>query len=114
LHDVTELFAVSMQHKKLEMICAIDRGVPALLSGDAGRLRQVLTNLIGNAVKFTETGEIVLRAAVVEEKETDVLVRFTIRDTGIGIAAKDLERLFQAFSQVDDSMSRKHGGTGLG
>jgi CheY-like chemotaxis protein len=88
--------------------------VPAQLQGDPGRLRQVLTNLMGNAVKFTETGGVSLEVALEEDSAEDVVVRFTVHDTGIGIPAHKMETLFQPFTQADSSMTRRYGGTGLG
>jgi signal transduction histidine kinase len=92
--------------------------VPAVITGDVTRLRQVVVNLLNNAVKFTHQGEVVLSAcaeALPEGSKTGCcLVHFTVRDTGIGIPADRIDRLFQSFSQVDASTSRKYGGTGLG
>jgi CheY-like chemotaxis protein/HPt (histidine-containing phosphotransfer) domain-containing protein len=85
-----------------------------LLQGDPGRLRQILANLVGNSIKFTPAGEVAIRVSVVEESETEVQLRFSVRDTGIGIPADKLGLLFDKFSQVDASTTRKYGGTGLG
>jgi len=100
--------------KGLELICSVHPHVPALVRGDPGRLQQILMNLTANAIKFTEQGKVVVRATKDEESERDVTVRFTVTDTGIGIPADRLHRLFQSFSQVDASTTRKYGGTGLG
>src|SRR6185503_3568135 len=102
------------QAKGLELITVVEPNVPPVLQGDARRLHQVLVNLTSNAVKFTEQGEIEIRAAIESESESGVVVRFTVRDTGIGILREARERLFQPFMQADNSMTRKYGGTGLG
>ena len=114
VEDVTELLAQRAQERGLELACEVAHRMPALLRGDPGRLRQVLTNLIGNAIKFTEAGEVIVRVALDEESESDVTIRCTVTDTGIGIAPDKLDRLFRSFSQVDSSTTRKYGGTGLG
>ncbi len=114
LDGLAEMMAMKAHKKGLEFICAAAPDVPSLLRGDPGRLRQILVNLTGNAVKFTQTGEITVRARLVTETAQDVLIRFSVRDTGIGIPTKKQELLFQKFSQVDASTTRKFGGTGLG
>ncbi len=114
LDDFADMMAPRVHEKGLELICAVAPDVPAYLRGDPGRLRQVLTNLMGNAVKFTQQGQIVLRTALVSETDTDVVMRFSIKDTGIGIPADKQGILFQKFTQVDASTTRQYGGTGLG
>lgn len=106
---------VPTAHKK-GLACAvfISNDIPDTLRGDFGRVRQILTNLVGNAIKFTESGEITVRLTLLESDRTQVQLRLEVSDTGIGIAAADQVRLFQSFEQVDNSASRKFGGTGLG
>jgi len=114
--DVVDLLAGPAQAKGLELIAMVESSVPALVMGDPGRVRQVLTNLIANAVKFTQAGEIVVRVTRVDT-ETDggeAVVRFDVSDTGDGIAPDKLDTIFQPFVQADTSTSRKYGGTGLG
>jgi PAS domain S-box-containing protein len=114
LDDFAALMALRAQDKGLEFICAAAPEVPANLSGDPGRLRQVLLNLAGNAVKFTDRGEISVRASVASETDTAVVLRFSVKDTGIGVPAEKQELMFQKFTQADASTTRKYGGTGLG
>ncbi len=108
------LLAAAAQANGVELIGFVDPGAPNALRGDAGRIRQVLTNLTGNAIKFTKTGEIVVRVTVDQENEQRAVLRFHVTDTGIGIAPKSAGKLFEAFSQADVSTTRKFGGTGLG
>src|SRR5215216_4935513 len=109
-----DLVAVSASKKEIELGCLVDDDVPAAIVGDATRLKQALGNLLANAVKFTEAGEVVL-AVTAEDAGGDLRrVRFSVRDTGIGIAAEQMHRLFESFSQVDASTTRRYGGTGLG
>ncbi|MBF0178585.1 MAG: response regulator [Magnetococcales bacterium] len=103
-----------VEKQQVELILSKDPRLPALLVGDPLRLGQILLNLAGNAVKFTERGEIEVRATLVEEGADAVLADFTVRDTGIGITPAQLEKLFDSFSQADESTTRKYGGTGLG
>lgn len=118
LRDLLEEFAAMMairaHEKDLEFICAAHPDVPSYLKGDPGRLRQILTNLAGNAVKFTDTGEVAVRVELDAKTDDEVVLRFSVCDTGIGISDDKLEHIFVSFSQEDDSTTRKYGGTGLG
>jgi len=114
LDDAVATLAVKADEKHLELACDMPQGVPAALVGDAGRLRQVLVNLIGNAIKFTDRGEVVLRVEREFQIEDQVCLHFTVRDSGIGIAADKIQSIFNAFEQADGSSTRKYGGTGLG
>lgn len=114
LDEFAVLMAMRAQDKGLEFICAADPDAPTDLRGDPGRLRQILMNLAGNALKFTERGEVSVRAFVQSETEHAVTLRFSVRDTGIGISTEQMNTLFQQFSQGDSSITRKYGGTGLG
>lgn len=114
LEDTTEMFTFRAEEKGLELACHLGVELPDLLIGDPERLRQIAINLLNNAIKFTEKGEVVLRATVQAETETSLEIKVEVTDTGIGIPEERMDRLFQAFSQVDESTTRKHGGTGLG
>ena len=109
-----DLLASRARDKQLTLMTYVAPDIPAQLRGDQGRLRQVLVNLLGNAVKFTKAGSVVLRAELAEEQGSAVVVRFSVQDTGIGISEEVQGRLFQPFTQADGSVTRKYGGTGLG
>ena len=122
LANLMNLFSVQADSKQVMLACSISTEVPKQLIGDSSRLRQILINLIGNAIKFTNSGrvaisasaEIAIEAGEKKEREHIINLRFQVQDTGIGIAAIDREKLFRMFSQVDVSITRKYGGTGLG
>ncbi|MFH1278960.1 MAG: response regulator [Candidatus Eisenbacteria bacterium] len=109
-----DLVAESALSKGLELVLWIAPGVPEAVSGDPGRIRQILLNYLGNAVKFTSEGEVVVRIETVEETDDSALIRFEVQDSGSGIPTESQVKLFQPFSQVDGSSTREHGGTGLG
>ncbi len=113
-HDVCELVRPRVAGKPIEVLCRIDDKLPANISGDPGRFRQVLLNLLGNSAKFTEKGELELTINVEEEDEKNIKLHCMIRDTGIGIDPDKCESIFEAFKQEDGSTTRKYGGTGLG
>lgn len=114
LEEVADEFAQIARKKKIELIVAYDAQLPQYLMGDPTRLKQVIYNLVGNAVKFTEVGEVVLRAETLERNEDSARVRFSVKDTGIGISESRREDIFLSFTQADMSTTRKYGGTGLG
>ncbi|MBI5558375.1 MAG: response regulator [Deltaproteobacteria bacterium] len=114
IDDVSDLVALKAQAKDLEFVSQVQPEVPAQLIGDPGRIRQILINLTGNAIKFTQRGEIVVRVALEDEDTASVTIRVSVADTGIGIPRDRMDRLFKSFSQVDSSTTRRFGGTGLG
>ena len=114
LEDTTEMLTFRAQDAGLELICHIDPVVPTHLKGDPGRLRQIITNLAGNAIKFTHEGEVLIGAELQSEQGEAVIIRFSVRDTGIGIPQSRLAAVFEPFTQADGSTTRKYGGTGLG
>jgi signal transduction histidine kinase/CheY-like chemotaxis protein len=114
VEEVTELLAERAQKKDVELACFLAPDVPTALQGDPVRLRQILTNLVSNAVKFTEKGSVVIRVTPVEVAAQEVFLRCEVRDTGIGITPEVQTRLFRAFTQADGSTTRQYGGTGLG
>ena len=114
IEEALDLFTVRATEKKLELAYEIDEGVPGSVVGDVTRLRQILVNLISNAIKFTPAGEIVVRLSGREAEGGPWELQFGVKDTGIGISPDRRDRLFQSFSQVDASVTRKYGGTGLG
>jgi hypothetical protein len=114
MDEAAELLAASAQGKGVELFCRFDGRIPGQVRGDPGRLRQVLTNLVGNAVKFTPAGEVEVRAQLEQRRSEEVVIRFSVRDTGVGIPPESLGRLFRSFSQGDHTVARRFGGTGLG
>lgn len=114
IEDTLELLAPVAQDKHLELVGLIAANLPTAVVGDPGRIRQILTNLIGNAIKFTETGEVLVQVMLVDEESSAMKLRFEIIDTGVGLNAEAQAKLFQSFTQADSSTARKYGGTGLG
>ena len=114
VEEVAELLAEKAESKGIELACLLHSDIPHELRGDPGRLRQVLINLVGNAVKFTEQGEVLVRVNKVHESQEGIVLRVEVADTGIGIPLEHQGRLFQSFTQADSSTTRKYGGTGLG
>jgi PAS domain S-box-containing protein len=114
LNELAESLDSRIKEKGLKFLCGAASDVPALLRGDSGRLRQILVNLAENALKFTERGQISVQADRLNQSESGVLIRFAVLDTGIGISAAQQQRLFQKFTQVDASTTRRFGGSGLG
>jgi signal transduction histidine kinase/DNA-binding response OmpR family regulator len=114
LEDAMRVLAPRAQQKGIELACHVDSQVPDSLVGDPLRLRQVIVNLVGNAIKFTEQGEAVLRAQTESQSDGKIQVHFSVTDTGIGIPPEKLSLIFEAFSQADSSTTRRYGGTGLG
>ncbi|MGD9850706.1 MAG: response regulator [Nitrospirales bacterium] len=114
LEDTLDLLAERASHKSVELIGLVFPDVPTLLKGDPGRIRQILLNLIGNAIKFTDQGEVSVHVLCMDESESQVELRFHIWDTGIGIPPEVKNKLFHSFTQADSSTTRKYGGTGLG
>jgi PAS domain S-box-containing protein len=114
MEDVTEMLAVKAQEKGLDLACMVDSDVPSLVKGDPGRLRQIVLNIGGNAMKFTHEGEVNIHVSLDRETDNDVAVHIAISDTGVGIPPNRQGILFNAFTQVDSSITRRYGGTGLG
>jgi signal transduction histidine kinase/DNA-binding response OmpR family regulator len=114
LEETLKTLALRADEKGLELLCEISPDVPEMVQGDPGRLRQIVTNLIGNAIKFTDHGEVALRVSIQAQDTDSRTLRFTVSDTGIGIPPEKQDLVFKAFSQADASTTRKYGGTGLG
>ncbi|MWV46949.1 PAS domain S-box protein [Paenibacillus sp. HJL G12] len=115
LGGVTELFSAKAAEKNLEMSCHVAPDIPDMIRGDEGRLRQVLINLVGNAIKFTDAGKVTISVHIANDSpENALILEFFVKDTGIGIPSDKLDQLFQSFSQLHPAINRKYGGTGLG
>lgn len=114
IEDTLDILAPTAQGRQLELVGLIDALTPRTVIGDPGRIRQVLTNLVGNAIKFTEKGEVLIQVMQTDESPGSVTLRFEVIDTGIGLTPEAQTKMFQAFSQADSSTARKYGGTGLG
>ena len=114
LHDAMKVLSLRAHQKGLELVYEVPSQIPETLNADPGRLRQVVVNLVGNAIKFTERGEVALRVSQESRRKNEVMLRFDVSDTGIGIPREKLLAIFEAFTQVDGSITRKYGGTGLG
>lgn len=114
VEETAEMVSEQAHNKGLELTLSIPVGLPSTMKGDANRLRQILINLLGNAIKFTDRGEVGIALTIVSQYETDLQLRFEVSDTGIGIDSKSQKRIFEMFSQADGSTTREYGGTGLG
>ncbi len=114
VEEAVELFAEAAANKGIELVLDVEADVPEIVIGDPGRLRQVLINIIGNAVKFTDSGEVIVRAKRQESKGPGIGIHFEVSDTGIGLTENEVSRVFAVYSQLDSSTTRRHGGTGLG
>ena len=114
LDEVCKAHMVKAKEKGLGFSYRVDKNIPQNLVGDSNKLSQVLNNLLSNAIKFTDDGEISIAVDVLEDLEKKIKLRFAVSDTGIGISKEDIKKLFISFSQVDGSITRKYGGTGLG
>lgn len=114
IEEATDIYSLKTDEKGIELICQVVADVPVWVKGDPGRLRQIILNLLGNAIKFTESGEIFLRVRQAPDQNDPLLLQFSVADTGIGIPIAKLDSIFGSFNQVDSSTTRKYGGTGLG
>src|SRR5690606_37506986 len=114
IEDAYDLLASKAVEKKLDLLHLIDKDVPPFIVGDVTRLRQILVNLVSNAIKFTNDGEVFISVKNLSKKTDELVLQFAVKDTGIGIPAEKLEVIFESFSQVDSTTTRKYGGTGLG
>ena len=114
LDNLSTLVTLKAQDKGLEVLFSVEKDVPYSLMGDPLRLGQILTNLTNNAVKFTETGEIIVEIKCLKADSEQVELQCSVKDTGIGLTEKQIGKLFQSFSQADSTTTRKYGGTGLG
>jgi signal transduction histidine kinase/CheY-like chemotaxis protein/HPt (histidine-containing phosphotransfer) domain-containing protein len=112
--DALKMFALRAREKGLELLCDIAPTLPQMVRGDSGRLRQILLNLVNNAIKFTDSGEVALKAELESRQQDELTIRFSVSDTGIGIPVQHQESIFSPFTQADSSTTRRYGGTGLG
>ena len=114
VQDAVKMFSLPAKEKRLALLCDIAPSLPEMVRGDASRLRQILLNLVSNAIKFTDRGQVALKAEPESREQDQLAIRFTVSDTGIGISAQHRETIFSPFTQADSSTTRKYGGTGLG
>src|SRR5262249_9047202 len=114
LDDTMKTLALRAHQKGLELLCRLDPTVPEFVIADPFRLPQVLVNLIGNSLKFTEMGQVLLEVKSTSDNKDDAMIQFSVSDTGVGIPDEKQQLIFEAFTQVDGSSTRRHGGTGLG
>ena len=114
LSETLEMLSGRASEKEIEMACQVSNRIPDQLVGDSDRLRQILMNLVGNAIKFTEHGEVFVTVEIAEDGDDGLLLHFVVTDTGIGIPAEKQQIIFESFAQADGSMTRRYGGTGLG
>jgi two-component system, sensor histidine kinase and response regulator len=114
LEQISDMLAIKADEKNLELICHLPPEIPTALSGDPARLRQIILNLGGNAIKFTDSGEVVVRVEETDREKNSISLHFTVSDTGIGIPQDRIGKIFESFTQADGSITRKYGGTGLG
>ena len=114
VQDSLKMFALPASAKGLELLCDIAPTLPEMVRGDSGRLRQIILNLVSNAIKFTDSGRVALKAELESRQQNELTIRFTVSDTGIGIPVQHQETIFSPFSQADSSTTRRYGGTGLG
>jgi signal transduction histidine kinase/DNA-binding response OmpR family regulator len=112
--DALKMFALRAREKGLKLLCDIAPTLPQMVRGDSGRLRQILLNLVNNAIKFTDSGEVALKAELESRQQDELIIRFSVSDTGIGIPVQHQESIFSPFTQADSSTTRRYGGTGLG
>ena len=114
MNSIKDMFLFNAKNKGLDLVCYVHEDVPNYLKGDPGRIRQILTNITGNAIKFTEKGYVSIKVTLLENNENTARLNFCVSDTGIGISKENQNKLFKSFSQTDSSITRKYGGTGLG
>ena len=114
IEDINRIYKIKANHKALDFKIQVDDGVPQYIRYDSLRLQQIISNFISNSLKFTEKGSITLHINILEQRENNFLLRYTVKDTGIGIKEESVDKIFLAFEQADDGITKKFGGTGLG